>query len=107
MIAKYSYYNDRGLVYEGRFIETDDIQVGDWFLTHHKCKFCNVPILQQVARKIKAYTFISNGVETPVYDLITHSGSAYKSNLKHVSIYDSLDRTIDFTKHFNGENIRI
>ncbi len=107
MVAKYSYFNARGIVYEGRFIETDDINVGDWFLTHHKCKFCDVPIMQQVAKKILAYTFISDGIEKKVYDLITHYGSAYKSNLKHVSLYDTFDRTIDHTDKFKGENIKV
>lgn len=86
MILQYSYYNDRGIVYEGSFREQKSslFKIGDWFLTHHVCSKCNVPILQQIKDITLAYTFN----DEPIHDFVVEGGGSYKSNLLHYSLYD-------------------
>jgi len=88
MIIRYSVYNDRYIIYEGAFreIPSHRFKIGDWFLTHHICTKCNVPIMEQIKDMRISYYF--NGL--PIYDFIVHSGSSYKSNLLHCSLYDQI-----------------
>jgi hypothetical protein len=83
-IISYTSFDDRTGVWEGTFEITDNINVGDYFLTHHKCRSCKQPILQKVVEKRIAYYF----QDKPIYDLFVKGGSCYKSNLKLISKYD-------------------
>lgn len=91
MILEYTSIDSRGVVHEGRFIETNEINVGDWILTHHQCSYTGANILTKVIDKKIAIYF--NGV--PIYNYLVIDGGAYKSNLKHVSIYDQIVRSVD------------
>lgn len=87
-IYTYTMASERSLVYEGTFLEGDDVEinVGDEILVFHTCRFCNVNILQKVERKIVAYYFNN----TPVYDYAVVNGGSYKCNTKHISNYDQI-----------------
>jgi len=91
-ILRYTSDGYRDMVHEGIFEITDDINIGDYILTHHVCRMSGERIMKKVIDKKVAYYFQSE--DNPIYDLIVEGGSSYKSNLKHVSVYDSLIRTI-------------
>jgi Ethanolamine utilization protein EutJ (predicted chaperonin) len=83
-ILEYTCSDDRTGAWEGTFEVTDNISVGNYILTHHRCRACLKPILQKVVEKRVAYYFQNQ----PVYDLIVEGGSSYKSSLKHISKFD-------------------
>lgn len=85
---EYTRWDDRSSVWEGKFEGTNDINVGDLFLTHHTCKYCHKPVVQKVVRKKLAYTYEASEQSVKVYDFIVEGGSSYKSNLKLVSTFD-------------------
>lgn len=91
---EYTAYDTRGLVHQGRFevINSNDFKVGDYFLTHHYCKYTHVRVAQKVTDKRLAYTL--NNV--PINDLSVSGGGSYKSNLKLISTYDQIVRQVDY-----------
>ncbi len=97
LISKYTLENDRGLIYEGIFVITDDINIGDEILVHHICRYCEVNLLMKVIGKVVAFYFN----DIPQYDYIVGEGSSYKSNTKHISIYDKIVGICEFSKPLN------
>lgn len=85
-IHTYTDANMRDHVHEGVFRVVDKMEPGDYFLSHHTCKFCKARILFKVV-DVKVAMYFQG---MPVYNYITEGGSSYKSNLKHVSIHDRL-----------------
>ena len=99
VIQKYTMHFDRSGVWEGTFEESNDINPGDYILTHHRCRFCNAPILKRVTDKVTAYSIkLGDGPETQIYDYHVEGGGTYKSNLVLVSTYDSLVRQCDMSE---------
>lgn len=93
VIYKYTPWDNRSLIYEGTFLEGDDVEinVGDEILVFHKCKYCMVQILTTVIWKRVAYYFgYDNKEPQPIYDYGVTSGESYKCIIKHISLYDQI-----------------